>query len=93
MKSMFVQLAHHVENEVVELEDEVQRSQAMLEQVERRARTMAVEADAARDPAQFRAALLGRRLRPGSLAGLVGFLVGVSTGSWILMALSWLWRG
>jgi hypothetical protein len=91
---MFLQQAHQrVENEVVALEDEVVQARSMLEQVERRARTMTVEADAARDPAQFRAALLGRQLRPGSLAGVVGFVIGVSTGAWLVMALASLWRG
>jgi chromosome segregation ATPase len=87
-----VPAAHQVEQEVAELEDEVVRAQSQLQQVERRARTMAVEADAARDPAQFRAALLGRQLRPGSVAGVVGFFIGLASGAWVITALSWLLR-
>jgi hypothetical protein len=90
---MSLRPVHQAEEQVVELEDEVLRAESALQQVERRARTMAVEADAARDPAQFRAALLGRRLRAGTVAGVVGFAIGVSAGTWLMMLVSSMLRG
>lgn len=71
---------------VTALEEEVRLADARLEELRLRLRTTAVEADAARNPAQFRHASFARRAweKPGAV--VIGFPLGVMAGG-LLVAL------
>ncbi len=77
-----------LETELVVLERDVERAQGSLGQLERALRATKIEAEAARDPAQFRSALLASRLRPGVIAGPLGFFAGLTFGIAIAEALA-----
>lgn len=76
--------------QVMLLEQEVGSAERTLDDLQGRIRTVAIEADAARDPAQFRPALLARSGRPGALATVTGFFLGTFVGFWTLALLKML---
>ena len=86
--SMSARELNALEKEVLDLEREVALSETSLGDLRSRLRVMTVEADAARDPAQFRAAALERRGRPGGVAAFVGFIAGVWAGGLVIAAVA-----
>jgi hypothetical protein len=68
-----------LEKEMHLAEQEVAHARGTLEKLERGLRAMTVEAEAARDPRQFRSALAPRS--PGAITGPVGFCVGLGVGA------------
>ena len=77
-----------LQEDVLALEREVERRQLALVQLEQNLRATGVEAEAARDPRQFRSSLLASRLRPGAIAGPVGFLLGLWLGLGVVFAVA-----
>jgi multidrug resistance efflux pump len=64
--------------EVHTLEEDVQAAERRLEELERRVKTMAVEARAAQDPTQFQHGTLGRRRELDVAPVLGGVMLGLS---------------
>jgi hypothetical protein len=73
-----------VEREVLLLEEEVARAEQALASIKERARTVAIEADAAQDPRQFRQAVAGRGSWAEGPAAFVGFASGFVSGLMVL---------
>jgi hypothetical protein len=82
-----------LEQESLSLEQEVERARGTLERLQTSLRAISVEAQAARDPRQFRSSLLASRLSPGAIAGPVGFFLGLSLGTCLVMAIRALLAG
>jgi hypothetical protein len=67
-------------DEVYALEEEVKRAEARLEELKLRVRLTEVEAEAARDPAQFRHASFARDHWRHVGAAMLGFPLGLGLG-------------
>ncbi len=82
-----------LEHEVARLEDEVRAAEGALTNLGARIRTAVVEADAARDPRQFRhlALLDGAWVMPALTVG--GLTLGLATGGVLLGAFKALFGG